>query len=244
MYVVGGSVLLLVSITHQIVLMEQKFSFTPGPELKALGVVGGVMLVLGIALGIALGVRMILDRSPLRAEPLVSQDAIYIEARRMVEGCKGHEQIRATSITTAWPGSDDPEKKCVDKFFKALAAKCAAAKADGQDLLYTTILGFGPGTGGIPPEHKKRSITKRREFFEREKAEDRLKLLYIETDWSLDVLIVGTDQMIIGFPTLPHDREFRLGLKIKDPEFVGRVVRWYDHCVQDGARELTWTQEH
>lgn len=235
-YVFVGGALVMISITNQLVIGDYKANFTPGPVMDVLRIVGGVMLLLSIALG----VRTLLDQSPIKAKLLNSHDEIYKEARRMVERCKGHEWIRATSITTKWPGSDDPAARCVEEFFRALASRCAAAKMKGQALTYMTILGFGSGGKEIPPEQKRPSIIQRQKFFANEGAGDRLKLMYLETGWSLDVVIAGSDEMIIGFPTRPRDGKFYMGLKIKDADFVGRAVEWYDHVVLHEAKELTW----
>lgn len=236
-YLVPGTVLVLVSMLGRIMFMEVEAYFPASSRVRLLvGTLGGALLLVGIAHGI----RSLLQVSSIRVTMLVGPEKIFVEARRMVERCKGHEVIRATSITTAWPGSEDSETKYVEEFLRALASRCSAAKKDGESLLYKTVLGFPAGTRGEPPEHKKLSIINRRKFFDNEGAGDRLIMKYIETDWSLDVLIVG-DSMIIGFPTLPRDRSLYLGLKIHNAEFVEHVAHWYDHCVLEGAQDLTWT---
>jgi hypothetical protein len=237
-FVIPGVILLALSSSKQFTFQDLRIQLPPGRVSLAAEILGSVLLLLGIGLGL----RDFLDRSPIRVELLPSHEAIYREAQRMVEHCKGHGVIRATSISTGWPESDDPDYQCVLDFFKVLAAKCARAKREGKDLLYETILGFPAGTGGIPTPRKKKSVTERLRVFGHENARDRIRLMYLETEWSLDVLIVDRE-MIIGFPTLPKDRKFNLGLKIKDPEFVERVVNWYDHCVREGGRELTWDPE-
>ena len=180
-------------------------------------------------------------QSPIQTFALIGPAAIYGEAKKLIDGCEGHEIIRATSILTGMPGDDDSDENAhVEAYLAAIANKCAEAKRNNHDLLYKTVLGFLPGGAGLPPEHKKLSITRRRDLFAKAGAPDRLLMKYIETDWSLDVLIVGTTQMIIAFPTLPRDRHLRIGLRIRSHAFVNQAVRWYDDCVLEQAKDIDW----
>jgi hypothetical protein len=238
LFLLVGTVLVLVSITKQIVLWETKFVFAEGQTLHYLGYGGGILFIAGVALGTLSLVRA----SPIQAKPLIGPSAIYIEARRMVERCKGYEIIRATSISTVLPGDDESEHPDVEAYLSTIASKCAEAKRCGMNLLYKTVFGFAGDANGVPPVHKMKSIDKRRELFAAGRADDRLVMKYIEADWSIDILIVGSEEMIIAFPTLPHDRHLQIALKIKGAEFVAQAIRWYDDCVLDAATEVTWRQ--
>jgi hypothetical protein len=178
--------------------------------------------------------------SPIRARPLLGTSAIYNESRRMVERCPSDEVIRATSISTKLPGDHEEDRPDVEAYLYTIASRCAEAKREGKNLLYKTVFGFGPRTADDPPEHKQRSITKRLDQFVPARAEDRLIMKYIETDWSLDVLITGQAEMLIAFPTLPADRHLQLGLKIENRAFVAQAIRWYDDCVLADAKDVTW----
>jgi len=236
LFVLVGAVLALISLTHHAEFWGATFVFVEGVPLQLLGYGGIVLLVCGFVLGTVRLAR----HSPIRARPLLGTSAIYNESRRMVERCPSDEVIRATSISTKLPGDHEEDRPDVEAYLYTIASRCAEAKREGKNLLYKTVFGFGPRTADDPPEHKQRSITKRLDQFVLARAEDRLIMKYIETDWSLDVLITGQAEMLIAFPTLPADRHLQLGLKIENRAFVAQAIRWYDDCVLADAKDVTW----
>jgi len=236
LFALVGGFLALVSVTKQTELWGAKFTLVEGFWLKLLGAVGVVVLLAGVAAAIVASARS----SPIQAKPLVGRNAIYIAARQMVEKCPHDGIIRATSISTAMPSDDESDHPLVEAYLNTIVTKCAAAKLDSQALVYRTVLGFKRDSNGVPPQHKERSITRRRELFKAHGLQKSLDMRYIETDWSLDVLIVGPDQMLIAFPTAPRDRSLRLGLRVENHEFVQQAIRWYDECVVSQSKPVTW----
>lgn len=234
--VLVGGFLCLVSVTRQTEFWGAKFTLIPGWWLNFIGGLGVLVILAGLAVAILAAAKS----SPIRAIPLVGRDAIYHAARAMVERCPHDQIIRATSISTTMPGDDESDHPLVEAYLDAIVNKCAQAKLQSQALVYRTVLGFQRDSNGIPPAHKLRSITRRRDLFKAHGLSRSLDMRYIETDWSLDVLIVGPDHMLIAFPTMPSDRRLRLGLHVENHDFVQHAIKWYDECVVSQSKPLVW----
>src|SRR5207244_12204632 len=96
---------------------------------------------------------------------------------------------------------------------------------------------------GEPPPEGRSPICRRRELFKQNNALDRMEIRCLGGSWSLNLLIIGNEHMIIGFPTIAKDADMRTGLLINHPEFVGSVVRWYDEILWSEAKVVNWTGE-
>jgi len=234
--VLVGGLFCLVSVTRQVEVWGAKFTLIAGWWLNVIAVVGVLMITGGVTTSILAAARS----SPVRAVPLIGREAIYYAARAMVQQCSNDEIIRATSISTTMPGDDESDHPLVEAYLDSIVSKCAQAKLESQALVYRTVLGFQRDSNGIPPAHKLRSITRRRDLFKAHGLSRSLDMRYIETDWSLDVLIVGPNHMLIAFPTMPSDRRLRLGLHVENHAFVQHAIKWYDECVVSQSKPLTW----
>lgn len=177
-------------------------------------------------------------------KPLMGNNVVYEEAIRLIRTCNGSEIIRATSLGTSSQSDESPEGATPYRtYLETLAKKIGQQKQRKLGMVYKVIIGLQLDVNGVPQLPKQRGIRTRRKFFKEENALDRLEMKYIENSWSLDLLLLGDKHLIIGFPIIAGDTEIRLGIRISDREFVGSVVRWYDECVWNEAKVLTWTGE-
>ena len=111
-------------------------------------------------------------------------------------------------------------------------------------MRYRVIMGMQLDAEGAPPPDKQQAIlTRRKKFKNYDVLNDRVQIKYLETQWSLNILIVGTEHLKIGFPALTGDREVVMSLRISDRSFVERVVHWYDEHLWNAkaAKDVTWT---
>lgn len=229
-----GTALLWLGFADRVEIAGQALDLTHERPRELLRLLGWPMVAAGFLLT---GLNAVLRFQPFNVRPLRGSKEIYREARRMIEQCDGDEIIRATSISTSLPKDSDPDREDVEKYIAYLATRCGTAKGNDHSLIYKTVIGFVL-EDGRPPPHKHRAIHKRLDSFAQADAADRLVMRYLETSWSLDVLILGSNEMLIAFPTLPNNRQLMMGLRIKNKSFVASAVRWYDDCVWSIAKPL------
>jgi len=112
-------------------------------------------------------------------------------------------------------------------------------------MRYRVIMGMQLDAQGTPPPDKQQAIlTRRKKFKNYDVLNDRLmQIKYLETRWSLDIVIVGTEHLIIGFPALEGDRQMVMSLRVSDRSFVERVASWYDEHLWNAkaVKDVTWT---
>jgi hypothetical protein len=179
----------------------------------------------------------------IETAPLIGREAIYQEANRLLIRCCGEEVIRATSLGRYSDEEGEEELAEWFSYVETLASKIGEAKQKKLDMVYKVVMGFKPDKGGVPPSDKQRGIITRRNKFKEKNALDRIYIWSIDTSYSLDVLIVGNSNMIIGFPTVAGRRELTLGIRLTNDDFVGKVCRWFDDFVLAAAQPVTWTGE-
>ena len=177
--------------------------------------------------------------SAVSVRALTDEKMVYREASRLVNEADDSDIIRATSLGSP---PDPPKSPPFDRYLLGVAKRIRASKERGGSLTYRIVMGYRPTNGSGPPLAKREGIRQRKEVFRAEGVLDRLLIRSIDTTWSLDILLVG-DSMIIGFPTLAGRRHIRLGLRITDKDFVGRVTQWFDDFLWDNARVETWVGE-
>jgi len=186
-------------------------------------------------------------------KPLMGHQAVYEEVTRLIKACNASEIIRTTSLTsskfekeTIDPSDEDANKAMTayQTYFETLAKKIGEQKQKrGLGMVYKCVVGFRPNEMGEPPPNKKRAIHRRRNVFGKYNALDRMELRYIDSSWSLDLIIIGTEHMVIGLPTVAGDTEIRLGMRITDKDLVANVARWYDEYLWRESSEIQWTDE-
>ncbi len=65
----------------------------------------------------------------------------------------------------------------------------------------------------------------------------------LENFWSLNLLLVDNEHIIIGFPTKAKDRGTRFGIRISNKAIIESVIRWYDEYLWREAVPVHWTGE-
>jgi hypothetical protein len=250
--------LVIVSLVALFITVYSLLSLIKSFGWNGLDLTTSVYLVLTIfsLIGIAIGLERYGVLEGMRAEQaevthalhssidcrtLTSTHETYEEARRLIEYCTGNEIIRATTLGI----SHEERDLDFDRYLDALAKKIRDTKRRGGTMRYRVIMGMQLDAQGTPPPDKQQAIlTRRKKFKNYDVLNDRLmQIKYLETRWSLDIVIVGTEHLIIGFPALEGDRQMVMSLRVSDRSFVERVASWYDEHLWNAkaVKDVTWT---
>jgi len=182
----------------------------------------------------------------VEAQVLLGPEAVYAEAIRLIRACEGSEIIRATSLdqfTTLESYTELENIPIYKSYLETLAKKISQTKHDKIGMVYRVVIGFRPNEKGELPPGSIQIVQKRREFFKSNNALDKLEIKWLDSFWSLDLMIVGDTEMIIMFPTNIGDRHYRLAIRITHETFVSHLTRWYDERPWREAKDLVKTGE-
>lgn len=172
-------------------------------------------------------------------KPLIGHDAVYEEATRLIKHCRGSETIRSTSV-----GLDEhPDMVAYRNYLETLAKKIGEGKRHKLGMVHKVVMGFHLNENGEPPLQDQPSVRNRRELFRQNNVLDRLEIKCLENFWSLNLLLVDNEHIIIGFPTRAKDRGTRFGIRISNKAIVESVIRWYDEYLWREAVPVHWTGE-
>jgi hypothetical protein len=174
------------------------------------------------------------------SKPLIGNEAVYGEAIRLIKACKGSEVIRATSLIN---NLHDESKTPYKEYIQTLAKAVGQSKQKRLNMVYKVVMGLQSNDKGEPQLAYQQTINRRREVFKENDALDRLEIKCLETYWSLNMLIVGNEQMIIGFPTIAGDSSIRSGIRVTNKDFVDSVARWFDEYLWHRAEYVIWTDD-
>jgi hypothetical protein len=249
-------VLMIVSIIALIITLYSWLSLIKFLGLTGLDITTSVYLVLTIfsLIGIAIGLERYGVLEGMRREQIEANRALhasipcrtlmttqenYEETKRLIEHCTGDEIIRATSLGI----SHEERDPAFDSYLDTLARKIQDARRHGEAMRYRIIMGMQLDAQGAPPPNKQQAILARRKKFKHYNVLNNrlLHIKYLETQWSLDMVIVGNDHLIIGFPAFAGDRQLSMSLRVSDRSFVDRVAHWYDEHLWNVAQDVTWT---
>lgn len=156
---------------------------------------------------------------------------MYEEIMALIRKAKPQIHIRATS--TIVTDHIDEEKVFLD-YVETVAMKIGDAKRRGYAADYTLVTAFTPQPDGRMPADREAAVRTRLGLFEKHDARDRYKLYYTPQHGSVDVLVIGDDHVVIGFPAAAatDDPLLRNAIIISGHEFVTHIVHWFDHCVR------------
>lgn len=154
-------------------------------------------------------------------KPLLSREALYREVIQLIKQCGGTEIIRATSLLKR--ESTYPVEVVDATYMETLAAKVSQSKKGKLGMIYRTVV-----TDSLDIDLLEAVVKSRYQPFEKYKVSDRLEIHRSSDRWSMDILIVGTQHMVIAFPAQGRSYASNLGVRISHPELVQNVARWYD----------------
>jgi len=162
---------------------------------------------------------------------------MYAEIMSLIRRAKPQIHIRATSTIAL--SRNDEEAVFLD-YMEVVAAKIAEAKRRGYAADYTLVTAFTPEPDGRLPAAREAAVRTRLDLFEKHGARDRYKLYHTPYHWSVDVLVIGDDHVVIGFPAAAatDDPLLRNAIIISGHEFVTHIVHWFDHCVRANANRV------
>ncbi len=180
---------------------------------------------------------------PVKAFALVGRSSVYKQANELVCKCKGTESILATSLGRYSDEEGEDVNKEWIEYVEILARKIGEAKKEDQRMEYKVVMAFQPDGKGFPPPDKLRAIKRRGNAFVKHDALDRLSIMSIDISWSIDVLIIGSENMIIGFPTVGKHRDLMLGIRIQNREFVENAIAWFNEFVWKYPKAIEWSEE-
>lgn len=206
-------------------------------------------IVFALALG-SLGQDYILTKKgagisifSVKAFALIGGSSVYKHTGELVSKCKGTESILATSLGRYSDEEGEDVNKEWIEYIEIMARKIGEAKKQGQRMEYKVVMAFQPDEKGFPPPDKLRAIKRRGNTFAKHDALDRLSLMSIDISWSIDVVIVGSENMIIGFPTVGKHRELMLGIRIQNKDFVENATAWFNEFVWKYPKAIEWSEE-
>ena len=157
-------------------------------------------------------------------KPLLSREALYREVMQLIKQCGGTEIIRATSLLKREGAS--PVEVVAANYMETLAAKVSRSKKGKLGMIYRTVV-----TNSLDTDHFNAVIQSRYKPFEKHKVLDRIEIHSSDDLWSMDIIIIGTQHLIIAFPAQGRSYASNLGVRISNPELVENVARWYDECL-------------
>lgn len=184
--------------------------------------------------------------SSVEAKVLFGPEAVYSEAMKLIRTCEGSEIIRATSLdqfTTLDSYANLENMSSYRSYIETLAKTVGQKKHNKIGMAYKVVVAFrSDEKGELLPSHKQ-ILDKRRELFKKYGALDKLEIKWLDSYWSLDLMIIGNKQIIILFPTVVGDHHHRLAIRITHEGFVTSVSRWYDERPWREAKDLLWEDQ-
>jgi len=173
-----------------------------------------------------------ISRQLARFRALHNYDEVYAEAISLIRSGRGAETIRATSFGAAGAPQE---------YLEVLATTIQQQRPNRMS--YRVVMGFRLDASGLPPKQYQPAVLVRRDVFSKHDVADRLDIRCIDTVFSLDILLIGTQHLLIAFPTRPHDPSPSLGLRISDRSIVEQVVEWYEEHIWSHAKTVDWEGE-
>lgn len=171
---------------------------------------------------------------PPMVQPLLFRPQIYDEVKRQVADCPLTSKICATATLF---DPDDQTDEHFSSYLELLARRCAEAEQAKARLNYHVVLGISRVGNKIPAEQRI-TILQRIKVFREAGALSRLKLFELPEHWSLNILFVGREHAIIGFPEDRSNPQLQHGFRVSGSEFVGPMLDWYKECVEGRAVPL------
>ena len=156
-------------------------------------------------------------------KPLLSREALYREIGQLVKQCSGTEIIRATSLGKR---DADPGANVDVNYIDTVATKISQSKRGKLGMLYRTVV-----TNSLSKVDFDTAIRSRHQAFQKHGILDRLEMHSSADIWSMDLIIIGTQHLIIAFPAQGQSYVINLGIRISNPELVENIARWYDECL-------------
>ena len=118
-------------------------------------------------------------------------------------------------------------------YLETIATKVSQSKTGKLGMIYKTVV-----TTHLTKTEFETATASRYQSFEKHGAADRLEMRSSNDVWSMDLLIVGTQHLVFAFPSQGKSYRINLGLRISNPDFVEKMVRWYDECVWSASSEI------
>ena len=168
----------------------------------------------------------------VQAWPLASREALYEEIIELVRSMKKYVRIRATSTLY---DPDSPSDAIFDRYISVIAEKIAEGTRRGSAADYTLVMSFKVDENGFPPLDRQESIRNRQRAFEEVGAADRITVFQTAERWRMDVMLIGEEHLIIGFPVRTGDPRLHHGIRISGGEFVTYISQWFDLYVRPDA---------
>jgi hypothetical protein len=171
----------------------------------------------------------------LSAVGLASRQDIYDEIASLVNAARFPLYLRGTATLRESRGFSD---KWFEAYITAVASRFAQAERSGAAGEFTLVMAFPTTADNMPPDDRIATLRLRQAAFEQVGAANRLRLFHTTDQWSLDVLTVGNDHAVIGFPARTNEIRMRNAVRITGEEFVTTVVQWFDHVVLPAATPI------
>jgi hypothetical protein len=168
----------------------------------------------------------------IQAWPLASRKDLYTEIINLVRSTKKSVRIRATSTLY---DTDTPSDSIFDQYISAVAERIAEGARRGSAADYTLVMSFRVDESGLPPLDRQESIRNRQRAFEKAGVGDRITVFQTPERWRMDVMLIGEDHLIIGFPGRLGDPRLHHGIRISGGEFVTYISQWFDLYVRPDA---------
>ena len=176
-----------------------------------------------------------ISETELDAIGLTSRQDIYDEIVSLVNSVRGPLYMRATATLREAKGFTD---RWFESYLAAIAAKFGQAATAGAASEFILVMAFPLMNGNMPPDDRAATIRQRQHAFENAGAPDRLRLFHTPEQWRLDVLTIGEEHVVIGFPAREGEPRMRNAVRITGREFVSSIVRWFDHFVLPTATPI------
>jgi hypothetical protein len=151
---------------------------------------------------------------------LDTEREVYVRARRMIQNCQEHECIRATDLL---PGE---KTKAFKEYFAVFAERMATKRLEYRIVAANDKRKLG-----------KKALYERSQIISAKNKElvKRMEARLVDQTFPLEVLIVGSNGVILGFPN--RVGEVTRGILIEDKVVADQFVKWYDHDLSGEAKE-------
>ncbi len=209
--------------------------------IQAINQIQQVTVQHGLNLGREIAAIQLTLINTIEAKVLYGPGEVYEEAIKLIKACEGSEIIRATSLDqfSTLESYTNLEKMPIYRtYLETLIKAIGQRKPNSIGMFYKVVVGLRPNERGELTPENLQIINKRKELFQNHNVQEKLEIKWLDSFWSLDVLIVGNKQMIIMFPTTIGERHHRLALRITHTKFVSDVTRWFDERPWREAKDL------
>ena len=179
--------------------------------------------------------------SAIEANVFFGPEAVYAETIRLLKGCEGSEIIRTTSLdrfTTLESYTNLENMSTYRAYLETLAEALGQKKHYTIGMYYKVVVGFQPNEKGGLSSESLQIVQKRKDFFKSYNVIEKVEMKWLDSFWSLDVMIIGNKNMLIMFPTTVGDRYHRLAIRFTNKEFVSNMTRWFDERPWREAKDL------